>query len=791
MDKITIDFSYRVRGNFSPNGLQKVFVSFHPSDTEQMNGIVSDILETADCAVYYHTDSFLINDIDLEDYELKLREMKLFVVAVTTNYLSNDSLSKSWEYGFAMKHNIPILPVAVESGLEDFFTAEMNRIGSGYGDIQLLKSQDNDKTVIPYKQKLLRDLGAILVNDNVSEQIKKAFSGQIFLSYRKKDRKYANELMRTIHSIPSLQYVSVWYDEFISSGESWNSQIENALKNSDVFLLMVSPFITEPDNYVIKEEYPAAQKQNKRIVFAKKLKEQLDIPSQQELEHLFPGSKVFIDGDSTSELENALLELRDVEINNPNKNYLMGLAFFNGIGVERNSEKAVSLIIASAKENMPKAINKLADMYWMGDGVAVNYENSVLWRKKLVALFENQSVGIKTLDQVMSYIEALEKLVSCLYDLSSYRDSLSYGKKLAGFIEQTVSDFQCTEISHYLALAYDFCERNSLRLGLYDDAVVYARKYCELSSERYKAESTLTNLHNLSVAYGRTGDVYYAVGDFKSAEEWYLRSLTIDIRVDEELQSADSAHGLSASNLVLGDIYLRKHEYEKADRYYLQAVNLRKKILDADNSDKCRKAYGEAILARGTSMMLKGDIKIAGALFTEAKDIMKALAEEYGTVESGHALSVALNRCGKVSEIEGDFKQALAYYSDGIAVRKKILSKIRTAEVVYEYALNLYFAADAYRHLFDTANAKKNYAEIVEKLLPILSKDRKGDWHRTFAEASLECFKSDTFSGKQYLLYAADAWKWLCDNQPENDYYQKQYALCQKMYTRCYPNKNT
>lgn len=788
MEKASIDFLYKVRGNFSPNGLQKIFISFHPSDIAKMDDVISDILAIANCAVYYHKDLFFMDDIDLEDYGLKLQEMKLFVVIVSTNYLSNDSLSKCWEYDFAMRHNIPLLPIAVESGLEELFAIEMNRIGNGYGDIQLLKSQDTDKTEIPYKQKLLRDFGAILVNDNEIERVKRAFNGQIFLSYRKKDRKFANELMRTIHSISSLQNVSIWYDEFISSGEKWSDQIENALKNCDVFLLMVSPFIAEPDNYVIKEEYPAAQRQNKKIISAKKVERQSETPNQNELEQLFPGLKVFINGDNAAELEEALCELKDNEKRNPEKDYLIGLAFFNGIGVERNSEKAVSLIIASAQEGLPESIDKLAEMYWTGDGIARNYEISILWRKKLVEILENQLIEIKNHDKTLKYIKALESLVYSLFDLSAYRDSLSYGKKLVVFIEQAVSNFQSSEISHYQAQAYDLCGINSRRLGLYDDAITYARKYCDVSIERYETEPTLTNLHNLSVAYGRIGDAYYAIGDLKQTEAWYLRALEIDVRVDEELQSLDSAYGLSASNLVLGDIHMRNRAYEKADQYYVQAVGLRKKILDANCTDKYRKAYGEAILARGTSLLLKGDIIKANILFTEAKDIMVSLAEEYGTIESQHACSVALNRCGKISEMEGDLEKALAYYSDGLVRREQILSRIRTAEVVYEYALNLFFMAGIYQLLYDNTNAKTKYAEVVEKLLPILSKDKKGDWHQIFAEAAFEWFKLDTFAGKRYLQYAIDAWKWLHEKQPEDNYYHKQYTLCKKMYSRCYPN---
>lgn len=131
-----IDFSYRVRGNFSPNGLQKVFFSFYPGDTARMENIADDILDISNCAVWYHTDSQMADDIDLDDFGMKLQEMKLFVVIVSTNYLANDSLAKNWEYGFTMEHHIPILPIAVESGLEEYFAVEMNRICDGYGDIQ-------------------------------------------------------------------------------------------------------------------------------------------------------------------------------------------------------------------------------------------------------------------------------------------------------------------------------------------------------------------------------------------------------------------------------------------------------------------------------------------------------------------------------------------------------------------------------------------------------------------------------------------------------------------------------
>ena len=218
-----------------------------------------------------------------------------------------------------MEHHIPVLPIAVESGLEEYFAVEMNRIHDGYGDIQLLRSEVTDWTEISYYQKLARDLGAILLENEEVERIKQAFSGKIFLSYRKKDRKYADELMHTIHSIPSLRNVSIWFDEFMSAGEKWSDQIGDALKQSDVFLLLVSPSITEPDNYVIRKEYPSARNQGKTIVSAGKNEDKTEAPDIEELRQIFPGLRVLVDGDNADELENALQEITSEAESTPEK----------------------------------------------------------------------------------------------------------------------------------------------------------------------------------------------------------------------------------------------------------------------------------------------------------------------------------------------------------------------------------------------------------------------------------------------------------------------------------------
>ena len=163
-------------------------------------------------------------------------------------------------------------------------------------------------------------------------------------------------------------------------------------------------------------------------------------------------------------------------------------------------------------------------------------------------------------------------------------------------------------------------------------------------------------------------------------------------------------------------------------------------------------------------------------------------AEEYGTIEFQHVYSVVLNRCGKICEMEEDLSGALEYYTDSLNRRKKILSHIRTNEAVYECALAQFFKAEVHRMVYDSMNAKSGYEETVNLLLPIISRDWRGDWHRIFAEASFERFKLDTYSGKAYLQYAIDALEWLINKEAGNKQYKKQYDIYRKMYQRCYPD---
>lgn len=788
MDKRKIEFSCKVKGDFSPAGLQKVYFSYVDDDKEWIPVIAEDIWKIVDCAIYYHEETTINDDVDMVDFEMKLSEMKLFVIIVTTKYLTTNNLAKEKEYGFAVDNHIPILPIAMETGLEELFSSEMNEICPGYGDIQLLKYHVTDNSELSYQHKLVRDIKSVLVDNTNIEKIKKAFTSSIFLSYRKKDRKYANQLMRIIHSIPSLQRVAIWYDEYISTGEVWSNQIQDALNSSDIFLLMVTPALTETDNYVIREEYPAAKNRDMTIVPVRKASQHFTDEMERNLSQIFPDLQTLVDGEDADALERALIKIADNGFVTPETDYLIGLAFFNGINVEKDTERAVSLIFASAEKGLPEAIGKLADIYWNGDGLERNHEKSIEYRKELVNLYERRCNGENCdLEDLLGYISALKRLTEDLYELGVYRESYYFSTKLMDSVGVFEHSDLAEETRWLYASACDLVGKISMSIGMSDLARRSYQQYCDIYQKLYETDPTNNNYHNLSVGYERLGNIEYANANYKDAAVWYEKALVIRTELDHKLRNADTAQSLSCICLFIGDVYIRENHVREADKMYENALFLRRRIHSASQTEFNIISYGEAIISKSTTATLLCDYYNAEQLLKEADQIFSELAKKYGTIEAWRRCAIVLNREGGLYFQQGNEKDALPFYQESLKIRKKLLKKYRSNEAVYDCAITLYYVAQCYEKMLKKSEQMATLEEVVDLLLPILSVDRKMDWHCIFAEAAFDRFKIDTYSGKKYLQYAIQGWKWLSQRKPEDIAYKKRLDLCNKMYHRCYP----
>lgn len=168
----------------NPRGLSRVYFACHREDFEKYFEELSDeILKKQNCAVWYPEELECERDGEYLD---RLSEMQLFVIPVTAKLLFENNPVVTEELSFAKEKHIPVLPIMMETGLEKFFNEK-------FGELQFLDKNSANETAISYDERLTKYLESVLVGDELAKRIREELDGYIFLSYRKKDRRCAQD----------------------------------------------------------------------------------------------------------------------------------------------------------------------------------------------------------------------------------------------------------------------------------------------------------------------------------------------------------------------------------------------------------------------------------------------------------------------------------------------------------------------------------------------------------------------------------------------------------------------
>ena len=382
------ELTYKTKSGGSHERKPRVYFTCHPADKERsLEKICRDIFASSDCAVFYTED--MADRLPEETRETDLERMNLFVIPVSLKLLIEPNRAMDEDFPFAREKHIPVLPIMLEPGLDPVYGRE-----DRFGALQYLDPNVNDPTAIHYEEKLKKFLSSTLFDSETVERIQKAFDAYIFLSYRKKDRKQANELMRLIHADPKCRDIAVWFDEFLTPGESFTETIQEAMKRSKAFALLVTPSLLEPndkgeDNYVKSTEYPAAKEMakadGKDILPAELLGDGVEPTEREALFRDFADLPEPLDISSDSERESFLERLRKLAAeerrDDPTHNYLIGLAYLDGIDVEVDRERGLELITAAGEAELPEAMEKLFTIFDCEWGT-VDYRKVVYWAEK-------------------------------------------------------------------------------------------------------------------------------------------------------------------------------------------------------------------------------------------------------------------------------------------------------------------------------------------------------------------------------------------------------------------------
>ena len=690
------EFKIKTKGNSDPHGKSRVYFTCHPDDFERyFNDICKDVFTYHDPAIYYTFD--MSEPHDKQNIDVDLGRMNLFLIPVTYKLLSEPNRAMQEDVAFAKKHNILILPFMMETGIDELYSLPQN-----FGEIQYLSPYSTDKTEVSYLDKLKKSLEATLISDEMAKRVRSAFDAYVFLSYRKKDRRYANELMRIIHNIPGCRDIAIWYDEFLTPGESWRENIKNAMKmvkeKSNLFTLLVTPNLLEEylddngnikKNFVMGEEYPEARAMGMDI-----LPTELEKTDYNELKakyHEIP-QPVMSEDEHFADMFLSVLEKNAIAENDddPEHNFLIGLAYLDGIDVEVDVGRGVELITKSADDGLIEAMEQLENMYETGDKVKVDYDKALELAKNIFG-FYNQSLGEKNLKTIW----AMHNFALAFSNVGRYDRAIEIWHSLYSIRSEVLGEADPDTLMTLTNLSLAYTEN-----GDPNGAIEILQQVNDIQLKAFGEDNidTICSLNNLALAYGEAGNNQKALELFEKVEE-------IDLRVygDENISTLKSRNNLATICLRL-DLYDRALEIQK------------------DVCEKYRKIIGdnhpETLLALGNLALIysgKGDKE-------EALNISKTVYEKSIEVlgVSHPKTAIAINNLGYAYSNLDNHEEALRYHQQAYEIEKKIFGENHPSVIkaINNIALAYSKLGDCNRAILMLRDAYNKQCELIGKNHP-------------------------------------------------------------------------
>ncbi len=630
------DFKVRTRGESDPRGKARVYFTCHPDDFEKyFDRVCLDVLECQDCAIYYTAD--MSEPLDEANMDADLGQMNLVLVPVTFRLLTEDSRAMRVDIAYAKEKKIPILPFMMEREIDSFYSRP-----ECFGERQYLSPYSTDTTEISYNDKLKKYLEATLISDEMARRVRAAFDAYIFLSYRKKDRRYANELMRIIHAIPGCRDIAIWYDEFLTPGESFMENISRALSNSRLFTLLVTPSILEEGNFVMGKEYPAARGMGMDILPAEMvdtdrdgLRESFaDIPKP-----LHPTDKEF----ERILLQTIMKVARSENDADPEHIFLIGLAYLDGIDVEVNRDRGIELITAAAEAGLPEAMEKLYNVYLNTSRGDFDIEKAEKWAGRLADFYTKSKGEEHFLSLLWMHNHCYTYQIMGKYRLAAERGEYIYRLKRRVLGEEHPDTLL---IINNLALVYR--ELNELQKQYEMLTKVYEIALKTLGEEH---PTTLLFLSNLAYGLQHTGD-------YRGALELHERAYRARTRILGENSTAaiDSLSAIALCHLRLGERAVALEMQERVCSAYL-------KTNSAD------------ALMRLDAQSLLGIIRYELGHLAEAEKIVSEVyIGEREALGEGHPNTLnAMNTLGLIYHDSGKLREAREILERGIELYDRFL----------------------------------------------------------------------------------------------------------------------
>ena len=628
---------------------KNIFLCIHSADrAEYLKILANFILKNGNSFfVWAHKDDkFVLYEDEKEQYLEDIYSNNIFVVAITGNFFKGDDLCL-WEFNMAVKRGMKILPLLIDKEYAE-------RFNEYSGNMHALMPFDEDETAIPFDKKLRTYLeNTLKPDDRIISGVKKCFDSSLFISYRKKDRKYIDTLLRTIHSVPELQRVSVWYDESERAGEAYDKQIWDAFLEGEIGILLVTKNLLEEGNFVAKYEYPFIWENRKLLLpivaddvdidevsdfLVRSAKENnVTVGSLQGAVRLSDRQGI------VNFIYDILSKQKLISEGNRENDYYLGIAYQVGFLVEEDVKKALFYFNSAARKGCLDGYERMAMIYRYGLGVSSDIDKAVnIWTEYLNYL--NKYRDSKDFAVHENIYSAFCNLID-LYHEGGYEDEIR----------------ACQIFLDYVSIKKDEEERSLWEYRYLNTCSLYARAllYYAEYGEAYKLYKFLIDYYReliqqfetkgLAIVgnYGINNpkEIYKPLTDYLRGKSKCIEKLAINNQ-----QRTEAVNLLQDGIRIKRNIYNTFHQEWAIESIYLEYYELEKLLVNYG-------MYNEAL-----------------GIADEDYQILNGLIES-GKAKSQHVLAVIKNTIvmGDIAEHLNPDKQQGLYvtaYNDYVNYKK-------------------------------------------------------------------------------------------------------------------------
>lgn len=161
----------------------------------------------------------------------------------------------------------------------------------------------------------------------------------------------------------------------------------------------------------------------------------------------------------------------------------------------------------------------------------------------------------------------------------------------------------------------------------------------------YKNFAEKYNPNEIGNALNLIGNVWFRLGDFSTAIEYYFKSLYFS-------QINDDPLAISSASNNIGNVYFSLDRYEDADKYYQNAIRLKLELKDYSELPSC-------LINAGNVKMLLEDYRGGEVYFRKALQISTSQGNQFRALSAMVSLGILFERTEQIDSAYYWFETAL------------------------------------------------------------------------------------------------------------------------------------